>query len=134
MSKELIRQINTLDGTEKYDKEIALIDIFMYVINNKENLPESALLNIFIEISEWRDISLADGSEAYYDENSPEMKKHIIEALKINDNTELLNIYESGFEGAEQNYEIIDGWIINNQWQLNDWLDNVIRKYAEDCL
>ena len=45
---------------------------------------------------------------------------------------ELYKLYLEGFSGDGEVFETIDIWMIDNQWELNDWLSEIIRKYIKE--
>lgn len=127
--EELRKLVNSLNEVKTYKKEAVLIDIYIYILKHKESLLKNSLLDVFVEISNWRDVILCDGSQGYYEDEIYEEKKSFIENLKKHASTELLNMYEAGFQGGEENWEIIDDWVVDNKWQVNDWLSAMIRTY-----
>ena len=50
-----------------YDRENALIDLYIFLISQNSSLPKVENTFIFVELSNWRDCSLRDGVESYYE-------------------------------------------------------------------
>ena len=133
MPEELIELIHSLDGVDTYDKENVLIDIFIFYLEHKQILKKSELLDMFAEVTRWRDISLVDGSEEYYERIEYEQNKEVMLALKKYAEDALFQLYQKGFSGEEAVFERIDSWIFENKWKINDWLSDIICKYMECC-
>ena len=113
--------LEQLNGTETYDKENALIDIYIFLIENKIELNDRARL--FVELTKLRDRSLTDGSEAYFVDSEDSIRCFkLIERFSNNDFfRQLVKMYQ------ERNYVKIDDWIQKNEWKYNDELEHLIK-------
>lgn len=131
MLEELKKLVSLLPDVEKYDKENALIDIYIHILTHREELGKNDLLDAFAAVSGWRDFSLADGSETYYEVADFEPKEETIKAVRKHASAELAKMYEYGFKEAEGNFDEIDAWIFDNQWKINDWLHEIIVQYVK---
>lgn len=118
--KELIAK---LECTETYDKENVLIDIFIYLLENKVELTDG--LQVFMELSKLRDRTLSDGSESYFEEYVH--SEIFMNALKIWSNDEIVMIYDDLYKAKA--YDKINIWVYGNEWQINDLLSAIIKEY-----
>lgn len=131
MSKEEL--IAALKGTEKYDREIALIDLYIFLLSEKEMLSDELTTQLFIELSSWRDWSLRDGVEAYYDQLSPEEFAEFGKLLEDCPHREISEKYLAGMKLYQQDgdFSELDDWIIENEWNINDFLVELASKSRE---
>lgn len=67
MADKLNSLIMALENTDTYDRENALIDLYIFLISQNSSLPKVKNTFIFVELSNWRDCSLRDGVESYYE-------------------------------------------------------------------
>lgn len=67
MADKLNSLIMALENTDTYDRENALIDLYIFLISQNSSLPKVENTFIFVELSNWRDCSLRDGVESYYE-------------------------------------------------------------------
>lgn len=114
--------IAKLGCTETYDKENVLIDIFIYLLENRIELTDGLL--VFMELSKLRDRTLSDGSESYFEEY--EYSEIFMQALKIWSNDEIVKIYDDLYKAKA--YDIINTWVSDNEWQINDLLSAIIKE------
>ena len=117
--KELIAKLGC---TETYDKENVLIDIFIYLLENRMELTDG--LQVFMELSKLRDRTLADGSESYFEEY--EYSEKFMTALKIWSNDEIVKIYDDLYKAKA--YDKIDKWVYDHEWQINDLLTAIMKE------
>lgn len=114
--------IAKLGCTKTYDKENVLIDIFIYLLENKIELTDGLL--VFMELSKLRDRTLSDGSESYFEEY--EYAEIFMQALKIWSNDEIVKIYDDLYKAKA--YDKINTWVSDNEWQINDLLSAIIKE------
>ena len=122
MEKEKL--IEELKNTKTYDRENALVDLYVFLRSENETLNSKENTQLFIELSQWRDCSLSDGVESYYD------KKEVNELIKLKRRAEYCfnqEIREKFIEGIntynnQGDFSKIDEWIIENEWIINDFL------------
>lgn len=67
MADELTFLIQTPEDTDTYDRENALIDLYIFLKSQNCFLPSPNNTFLFMELSQWRDCSLRDGIESYYE-------------------------------------------------------------------
>lgn len=114
--------ITQLESTEKYDKENILIEIYIYLQETEMDLNESQ--RVFVNLSQLRDISLADGSQAFFDDWGKELIDIKVLAKYISSNS--CKMLE---KLIQKQYLEFDEWIAENQWIFNDELSNIVRSY-----
>ncbi|MGN0341679.1 MAG: hypothetical protein ACI4DO_02705 [Roseburia sp.] len=110
-----------LENTDTYDKENALIDIYIYLLENKINLNEGQ--QVFVELSKLRDRTLSDGSESYFEEfNRNGLPIEIISKYASRD---VVSIYTELSKSGK--YDEIDEWMSKNEWLFNEELSAIIK-------
>ena len=114
--------ITKLGYTETYDKENVLIEIFIYLLENRIELTDG--LQVFMELTKLRDRTLSDGSESYFEEY--EHSEIFMNALKIWSNDEIVMIYDELYKAKA--YDKINTWVCDNEWQINDLLSAIIKE------
>lgn len=114
--------ITQLESTEKYDKENVLIYIYIYLQEAEMGLNESQ--RVFVNLSQLRDISLADGSQAFFDDWGKELIDIKVLTKYISSNS--CKMLE---KLIQKQYLEFDEWIAENQWIFNDELSDIVRSY-----
>ena len=118
---KLYALLEQLNGKETYEKENILIDIYIFLIENKKELNDRAKL--FVELTKLRDRSLTDGSETYFVDSEDSISCfNLIEQFLNND---FFGPLEKMIK--VRNYEKIDEWIQQNEWKYNDELEHLIK-------
>lgn len=121
--------INMLENTDTYDKENALIDIYIYLLENKINLNEGQ--QVFVELSELRDKTLSDGSESYFDQFDDNTLS--IEVMSRYASKDVVRIYTELSKSGK--YDEIDEWMTENEWLFNEELSKIIKaSFANSCI
>lgn len=124
MADELNSLIVALENTDTYDRENALIDLYIFLVSQNSFLPKAENTFIFVELSNWRDCSLRDGVESYYERKDTD-KLHFLEKnMKHYDYHEACKKCISGIHIYQENgdFSSLDNWIIDNEWTINDFL------------
>lgn len=82
------------------------------------------LERVFVNLSQLRDISLTDGSQAFFDDWGKELIDIKVLAKYISSNScKMLG------KLIQKQYLEFDEWIAENQWIFNDELSNIVRTY-----
>lgn len=84
MADELTSLIQALGDTDTYDRENALIAVYIFLKNQICFLPSPS--NTFMELSQWRDCSLSDGVASYDERKSDDELLKIEETIRKNSN------------------------------------------------
>lgn len=124
MADKLNSLLAALQNTDTYDRENALIDLYIFLISENRSLPKAESTFIFIELSNWRDCSLRDGVETYH-ETKGIYKLHFLEKrMKQHACHEVYKKYINGIHIHRKNrdFSSLDNWIIDNEWIINDFL------------
>lgn len=124
MDDKINSLIEALENTDSYDRENALIDLYIYLISHNSSLPKSEHTFIFIELSKWRDCSLREGVESYYDSKNEDELSGLEKAMKRYTHQEICEKCIMGIHIYQGNREFssLDNWILANEWTINDFL------------
>lgn len=124
MENKLNSLIEALDNTDGYDRENALIDLYIYLISQHSFLPKCENTFIFIELSKWRDCSLRDGVESYYYTKNEEELSQLETAMKKYTLQEACKkcIIGIHIHQGNRNFTSLDNWILDNEQAINDFL------------
>uniref|UniRef100_UPI00405701A9 hypothetical protein n=1 Tax=Agathobacter sp. TaxID=2021311 RepID=UPI00405701A9 len=124
LSENMSTIIEAINHTESYDRENALIDLYILLKSKNELLLDKNNTVIFIELSQWRDYSLRDGAEAYYEEKSEAELIQIEKAMERYYHREICQKYMDGIKMYRQQGDMLflDEWIVENEWNINDFL------------
>lgn len=125
MADNLNSLITALENTDAYDRENALIDLYIFLISQNNSLPKAENTFIFVELSNWRDCSLRDGVEAYYERKEDTGELNFLEKnMKQYAHHEACKKCISGIQIYQKNgdFSSLDNWIYNNEWAINDFL------------
>lgn len=116
--------IEALENTDTYDRENALIDLYIFLVSQKCDLPQSGNTFAFIELSKWRDCSLRDGVEAYYETTSADELLHLEERMERCSSQEVCRKWIAGSHIYQESGDLtsLDTWIFENEWRINDYL------------
>lgn len=117
--------IAMLGNTDTYDKENALIDIYIYLLENKINLNEGQ--QVFVELSKLRDRTLSDGSESYFEDFDD--RGLPIEIVSKYASKDVVSIYTVLSKAGK--YDEIDEWMSENEWLFNEELSEIIKASLE---
>ena len=83
MTEKMQALIRNIEETETYDREIALIDLYIYLVSESAVLRNKNNTCLFVELSEWRDCSLRDGVESYYEDVPDEKLTQLKTSMEI---------------------------------------------------
>lgn len=124
MTDELKLLIEALENTNTYDRENALIDLYFFLISSSCFLPKPENTFIFVELSNWRDCSLRDGVEVYYETKDIDELSKLEKSMKKYDQQEVCSKFIEGIHIYQENddFSYLDNWVIDNEWAINDFL------------
>ncbi len=113
-----------LENTDTYDRENALIDLYIFLISQNSSLPKVENTFIFVELSNWRDCSLRDGVESYYETKDTDELNFLEKNMKQYARHEVCKKCISGIHIQKENRDFspLDNWISDNEWAINDFL------------
>ena len=124
MADKLNSLIMALENTDTYDRENALIDLYIFLISQNSSLPKVENTFIFVELSNWRDCSLRDGVESYYETKDTDELNFLEKNMKQYARHEVCKKCISGIHIQKENRDFshLDNWISDNEWAINDFL------------
>ena len=124
MADKLNSLLMALENTDTYDRENALIDLYIFLISQNSSLPKVENTFIFVELSNWRDCSLRDGVESYYETKDTDELNFLEKNMKQSAQLEGCKKCISGIHIQKENRDFspLDNWISDNEWAINDFL------------
>lgn len=124
MTDKLDLLIKELENTDTYDRENALIDLYLFLISENRPLPKLSNTFIFVELSKWRDCSFRDGVESYYEAKNADELLQLEESMEKYANQEACKrcIAGSHIYQEKGDFTSLDNWILDNEWGINDFL------------
>lgn len=130
MTDELSSLIEALENTDTYDRENALIDLYIFLRSQNYPLPKAENTAIFIELSEWRDCSLRDGVESYYETKDANELSKLEKSMKKYAQQDACNKCIVGIRIYQEkgDFSSLDNWIIDNEWAINDFLTELAKE------
>lgn len=87
-------------------------------------MPKAENTFIFVELSNWRDCSLRDGVETYYEAKATDELSHLEKAMKKYTQQEVCKKCIMGIHIHREkgDFSFLDNWISDNEWTINDFL------------
>ena len=124
MADKLNSLIAALENIGTYDRENALIDLYIFLISQKRSLPKAENSFLFVELSNWRDCLLRDGVEAYYETKDVDELNFLEKNMKQYALHEVCKKCMSGIYIHQENgdFSSLDNYISDNEWTINDFL------------
>ena len=109
-----------LENTDTYDGENALIDLCIFLISQNSSLPKVENTFIFVELSNWRDCSLRDGVESYYETKDTDELNFLEKNMKQYARHEVCKKCISGIHIQKENRDFspLDNWIKDYKGRL----------------
>lgn len=130
MTDKLASLIKALEKTDTYDRENALIELYIFLISQNCTLPKPDNTFLFIELSKWRDCSLGDGVETYYEAKKEDKIAELKESMKKYVFQEACRKCMAGIDIYLEKGDLtsLDDWIFDNEWAINDFLVELARQ------